>query len=329
MKLQDIKYDALSAEKANNAWPAVFKQQLKSPAAILFAAIIIIILEVSVAERDPFALLPFGFTLFIIVLIYLRRKVSAYRDKIWADFATANGWQSTEGSSATIAQIPPAIFDIGSNQKLGTVVHADIAGHKCDVYMYHFTTGSGRSQQEHNYTIARVELSKAFPHMILDSKQSAAIYGYNISFRANIPQEKIKLEGNFNKYFSLYCEKGENIDALSIITPDVMQTLINSNLAQDIEIAGPYIYFMTSHDERSANALSKLFESVEALSDELDHRATSLQYVAKPAAIDMTQTTNAYFNNVIKRRTRILTIIVWALLALFIVFVIFGSQASR
>jgi len=44
------------------------------------------------------------------------------------------------------------------------------------------------------------------------------------------------LEGDFNDYFKLRLRKGQEVDALAIIAPDIMQTLISYNKGEDIEL---------------------------------------------------------------------------------------------
>jgi hypothetical protein len=78
--------------------------------------------------------------------------------------------------------------------------------------------------------------------------------------------ERLNLEGDFNDYFSLQIEKGQEIDALSVITPDVMQKLVDYNQAEDIEILATNLYFMCGHDRRDYQHMQSFLQSITELS---------------------------------------------------------------
>lgn len=81
----------------------------------------------------------------------------------------------------------------------------------------------GLCERTHHYAVARVALGKPFQHIMLDSKNSKAI-----KQRGNA-SDSVNLEGDFSNYFSLYFSKNDHINALNVITSDVMQTLIDTN----------------------------------------------------------------------------------------------------
>lgn len=200
------------------------------------------------------------------------------RSRVWRRFAELNGWQVTLAAEANKAIVPPGIANQGHSQILGDIVHAEFDNHLCDIFTYQFTKGYGKSQQVYHYTIARVSLPSQFPHIILDSKKS-----WTIQERGTAKQH-ISLEGDFDKYFSLYCAENEQIEALSIITPDVMRVLIASNQSQDVEIISTSLYFMASGTKLTPETLPQLLDSVNKLADQIAHRSQTLRYdVGVPA----------------------------------------------
>lgn len=90
------------------------------------------------------------------------------------------------------------------------------------------TTGSGID----------VRLPKKVPHLYLDSHKDSKTKGtaYYID-----PSQKISLEGNFDEYFQLFASKGNEPEALSFITPDLMQVLIDNSEEYDIELYNNHI----------------------------------------------------------------------------------------
>lgn len=268
--------------------------------------------------------IPFLIVAFVLVGGYLGGFALAQKNTIWKAFAQANGWGVTPGELATVHFVPPSLLDAGSKRKLGDIVHADIDGHMCSVYTYEFVTGSGKSRQNHYYTIARVMLPKVFPHLILDSKKSYAIQDKG---KADVP---VKLEGDFNDYFTLSHEKGGHIDALSIIAPDVMQTLIDNNAAQDIEIADQSAYFMMHTDHRTIKSLPKLFASVDALSDELVHKAKTLHDKSDTPAnfVHITQAASEYFKSGERTITALWEVVVFVLVVIPLLFILLIGIAT-
>jgi hypothetical protein len=60
-----------------------------------------------------------------------------------------------------------------------------------------------------------------------------------------LPMKRIKLEGNFNNYFAVYCEVGQEIIALQIFSPEIMQQMIDSQIYYDVQIQGAAIMLTT------------------------------------------------------------------------------------
>ena len=78
-----------------------------------------------------------------------------------------------------------------------------------------------------------VSLPTYLPQLYLDNRKGQTVVGA----RYFIPQDqRIGLEGDFDGYFTFYAPKQYQILALSIITPDIMQTLINTAYKYDVEI---------------------------------------------------------------------------------------------
>lgn len=320
MKIEDINYSSLG--QMQGLWFRKLHETLKIHPYIAIGALIAILAAASILVRHPFPL----YILILIGIIYYR-KSRAYREPIWREFAEANGWKYTLADAAALYYVPPALISVGNGQKLGDVVHADINGHKCDIYKYEFSTGSGKSKQFHFYTIVCVTVARSFPHLVLDSKRSRSLFNPDAAFVGSVvPPNKAKLEGNFHDYFQLYYEKGENIDALSVITPDVMQTLIDSNQAQDIEVSGKHIYFMAHSDQRTASELPALLNSVDVLANEIGHKAKTIQYkTAVPDHAVLTQAANKHFKNKETRRNITYAIMFAVGMIGFIVYVVISG----
>lgn len=316
MKLQDIDYSAIEPV---DLWDKAIREKFHVSSKLFVGICIVLSLVGFVVTRQPILII-FPASLIITVIT---TAVYQYKNDQWRAFAQTNGWGITPGQLATIGFVPPSLMDSGHGRKLSDVVHADIDGHMCSIYAYQFTVGQGRGSRTYYCTITRVVLPKAFPHLLLDSKGSHRLKSHR---SAHVP---VKLEGDFNKYFQLYHAKGEHVDALSIITPDVMQTLIDSNEAQDIEIVDQNVYFITYSEHRSATLLPKLLASVDALSDELVHKSKTLRYNGgAPNSVHLTQTAAQYFRSGERVINALWTVIFLIVMAPFLAFILIGIVTS-
>jgi len=264
MTLDQINFAPL--EQSQNAWKIALRGVFKGKSLIIFILLMIVGLG-SVFLAPPI--------IFIVLTIFFIR-VAVVTNKIktlaWRQFAAINGWQM-DIQNVPMNLVPPSLVNSGHSQRCSEVVDAKFDNVDCDLMTYEFTIGSGKSSQTFYFTIADVVLPKTFPHIILDSNKNRG------GFR-NIPggYENLKLEGDFDNYFKLYVVKGQEIDVLSIITPDVMQTLINADQQQDMEIYGNNLFFIGINDERSPAAMRTLLHSVSLLSAEILQRAQTLNY---------------------------------------------------
>jgi hypothetical protein len=103
-------------------------------------------------------------------------------------------------------------------------------------------------------------LPKNLPHLLLLSKKAKADLHRDLQ-----NSQQLKLEGDFDNYFKLQIEQGQQVDALVVITPDVMQTLVQYDTAEDVEILSNQLFFILNHDKRDAKDVQQLVTSVVAL----------------------------------------------------------------
>lgn len=81
------------------------------------------------------------------------------------------------------------------------------------------------------YTVCDIQLTNHLPNLLFDSLRARGR-----QFKKYFTQsQRLYLEGNFDEYFETYGPKHYQIDALSFITPEVMQAMIEMS-EYDIEI---------------------------------------------------------------------------------------------
>lgn len=89
-------------------------------------------------------------------------------------------------------------------------------------------------------------------------------------------KQMIALEGDFNNYFQLFAPKGTSIFVLSVLSPDVMQTLISSSQRYDVELAGDHLRIIILEKTSKLRA-GPMLAAAQAIIAELEHRSKSWQ----------------------------------------------------
>jgi hypothetical protein len=154
-------------------------------------------------------------------------------------FARANGF--TFSPESPNPGYPGAIFQLGDSRK-ATEHFRTTEGRFLDFGNYQYTTGSGKNRTTRTWGFLAIELDRRLPHMVLDSKANNGLFG-GTNLPANFHKEQIlALEGDFNEYFTLYCPKEYERDALYVFTPDLMALLIDNAAPFDVEIVDAWMF---------------------------------------------------------------------------------------
>jgi hypothetical protein len=178
-----------------------------------------------------------------------------------SEFARDNGFIFAESASAP--GYPGLIFGQGSSRSRPETFFT-VQGRQIEVANYRYTTGSGKNQSTHNWGYLVITLDRNLPHMLLDAK------GNNSLFGSNLPQmftadQRLSLEGDFDNYFTLYCPREYERDALYVMTPDLMALLIDNAAPYDIEILDNqmFVYSARAFDLSSPHVWQRLFQIID------------------------------------------------------------------
>lgn len=168
---------------------------------------------------------------FSVLIFFVYRNAQIKRAKLtW--FAEANGFNYQSSTSAPY--YPAMIFGPG-HSKGAKDRFMRLSGRPIDIANYTYITGSGKSQQRHNWFYMMVQLDRNLPHIVLDATRN------NFWKISNLPasfskDQVLSLEGDFDKHFKLYCPKGYERDALYVLNPKLMALMIDFANSTDIEI---------------------------------------------------------------------------------------------
>jgi len=117
-----------------------------------------------------------------------------------------------------------------------------------------------------------IELPKEFPHLYLDSQKG----GGRLAEVMIDASQRLGLEGDFDQHFQLYTPKRFETVALSIISPDVMSTIMDSATAYDVELYGSHLRLISAKRVyRSAARQAQLLAVSQKILVEIDQRLQS------------------------------------------------------
>lgn len=184
------------------------------------------------------------FTVIAVVFWALTRAHSVKRYRL-DTFARANAMTYTPIVRAP--QLPGMIFSIGSGRNAADVIRGQ-SPRFVEFANYRYTSGSGKEQQTHRWGYIAIKLSSSLPHIVLDSAGNNGVFG-----GSNLPatfgkDQQLHLEGDFDRYFTLYCPQGYERDALYLFTPDIMARFIDEAAALDVEIIDDWLFFYAQRD---------------------------------------------------------------------------------
>ncbi|MBM7830841.1 hypothetical protein JOE59_001546 [Agromyces cerinus] len=180
-------------------------------------------------------------------------------------FAAANGM--TYAPVQPGPALPGMIFTRGGTE-LAYDVMARGGRHPVSIANHHSTTGEGKGRERHRWGYVAVRLPVTLPHLVLDAK------GNNALGRRNLPVEfarrqRLRLEGEFDRYFELYCPEEYESDALYLFTPDVMAAFIDTVAELDVEIVDDHLFLYSRKDLSTLDPATWvwLFSVVDALTE--------------------------------------------------------------
>jgi hypothetical protein len=163
-------------------------------------------------------------------------------------------------------QYPGSIFGIGDT-KLAVDHLRSATDRFLDYGNYRYSTGSGKNRSTRTWGFLALQMDRALPNMVLDSRANNGVFGGTNLPAVFAKNQVLHLEGDFDRYFTLYCPKEYEADALYIFTPDLMALLIDEAAPFDVEIVDKwmFVYSNTAFDMRQPALHQRLFRIVDTV----------------------------------------------------------------
>lgn len=209
-----------------------------------------------------------------VTVVYQSYKQAKQSDLLFINFAGANNWEYKQ--KIEVNNKPGSIYGLGSIRTALDVISGNLRGLPFSSYEYIYTTGSGKSQQTHYLQVFELTLPRAMPHMVIDSLVESGSYGASTLPIKFAGSQRIELEGDFSKYFSLYAPDNYGVTALTVLAPDAMAALMDHASKCDIEIINNKMYFYWPITPKDKDDYEEVFLTVDSVLDKtLDKLTTS------------------------------------------------------
>ena len=200
----------------------------------------------------------------IILAVFIVARFTTRGQMMMLKFALDN--HLTYTATKTSPPTDPIMFNIGHSRFVTNEL--DWPNDDLTLADYEYTVGSGKNSRTYRLKYARVKLPRNVPHLLLNAKGNFVNMGIG-----NYEVKKLKLEGDFDKYFDLCTPPDYQIDALEIFTPDVMAILLDVGRRYDYELVGNYLYIYASKMFDSNNRekqIKEMLQIVDALAPKFD-----------------------------------------------------------
>ena len=232
----------------------------KSPADMAVLAVVWVVFCIGLAVL--MSLVPHWFILVMMIsilaatsmIIFFRASGRAIRRHVrMADFASRCGL-AYDPIGKTGAIGTGLVFDVGYSRHYRGVLSYEHAGQRLlEVGRYEYTVGSGKQRRTYTWHYAGVRLPRKVPHLVLDSKANDSTL-MDRALISNLPvvisnSQRISLEGDFDRYFTLYAPKQYDVDVRYVLTPDVMAALVDKSPHFDVELVDDMVFFYILQNE--------------------------------------------------------------------------------
>lgn len=205
--------------------------------AVLFSAVYIgLLVGRSARAILPAMILPLGFGVMGSIWWYSAHKRLRLQARLYK-FAADNQLvvqfnRSLRGAASMVDAPNGMIFETGHSQMFRERIELSP---KAEIGNFTYQTGSGKSRRTYFWGYARFKLPRRVPNMVLDARANNKwlLSNLDVAFKRS---QRLSLEGDFDRSFSLYAPDAYKRDALYIFTPDVMAVLVDYGRDFDFEL---------------------------------------------------------------------------------------------
>jgi len=212
-----------------------------------------------------------------------------HRQQAMAALAAQKGWTALSNDDATLSSYLPTYIRMLGQQNFGMsnfsrttsaydmAYQANISGHSAVLFQYQYTEYSQNIDPQQPaqstvcyFTVLSLAMPVAEPTIMLLHHNFLSKLN-NFGLHQNL--EKINLEGDFNQYYDTYIAPNSQVEALSLLTPDVMElvtALAGSQTHASLQISGPSLIISFENQLLTPEFIEPLLAQLTALLAKLD-----------------------------------------------------------
>lgn len=219
----------------------------------------------------------------IVLYSFYKQIQKKVEDTFFQQFAAANSF--TFQLSGLPSSLDGSIFLIGNGGFGRDLVSGTFQQLPLSLFNYQYEIGSGKNHKTYVLTIMRLDYPTPVPPIFLQ------VAGHNFgegifSHFSQADSERVQLEGDFSKYFTLSTRKGFETEALEVFTPDFMAKIQAEWKIFSLEFINSHIYIYCVHEVTKKPELDEMY----ALAQYLISKIAPLAQRMKSSLVSMEQT---------------------------------------
>jgi hypothetical protein len=236
------------------------------------------------------------FGLFAWALVAKRKRQEAM-----ATLASQQGWTALANDTSLAQYLPTYLQGLGRQWGIAgntrrteaaydMAYQATVASRPVVFFQYEYTEfvreydPATETSQEQAYSyffiVLHASLPASFTNILLLQRSFLSKLK---NFGEHSGLQQIRLEGDFNKTFDTYIAPNSQVEALSLLTPDVMQQMMNIAPNPSLQVNGPSLFVSLESKYLTPDVIQPLLQNVAALLAKIESKASVQLAAAAPA----------------------------------------------
>lgn len=206
----------------------------------------------------------------VIGLFIFRLVTKRKREQGMAAMAAQRGWTALGNDATTLMPyLPQYLQNLGEKTAVDMAYKVVADGIEIVFFQYQYTVytteynATTHTEQQQSdtstFTVVHTQLAKSYPNVLL-------LHHTFMSKLATITEhwglQKLSLEGDFNEHYDSYIAPGSEIEALTLLAPDVMALLIDNLEKASLQFTGQAMIVSIETSNLSAKTIVPLLDSI-------------------------------------------------------------------
>lgn len=204
----------------------------------------------------------------VIIVLGFGLSKSKFENSLFKAFAAANSFSFYKNVPG-MAQ-SGMIFSLGHSQRYSDVVVGQYKSWVLNLFLYTYTIGYGKGSHTYDRAVLAVYFNTSLPAFVLRRHNKFQMLNEEgESLNRSGYTQKVELEGGFSDHFIVFIRPDTQDDVLAILTPDVMQLLLNLD-KYELEMTYKGSFYVYSHGFiDKTQSLVEMYQIVGAITSKL------------------------------------------------------------